>query len=201
MIPFLASTVLLGALITIPAFSEVSRQGGKTEGEPQYDPAIVVQVTGTVIRAREVPPTQPLSGLHLLIDSDNAEIDTYLGPIDFLKQFEISFSEGNAVEAIGSRVALGLHMSCWLVRCAKVKCACISATTRDTRLAGRAEPRPTGLHWLERRFRMSGSAQKHHHEWFTYLMIVNILAVLTVFALILLKDCARILTNWPARPW
>jgi hypothetical protein len=48
---------------------------------------------------------------------------------------------------------------------------------------------------------MSGSAQKHHHEWGTYFLIVNILAVLTVFALMLLKDCARILTHWPAGPW
>ena len=48
---------------------------------------------------------------------------------------------------------------------------------------------------------MSGSAQKHHHEWGTYCIIVNILAVLTVFAWLLLKDYARILNNWPARPW
>jgi hypothetical protein len=107
MIRFLLSAVLLSAMISIPAFPAVSRSGDKTEVEPQYDPATVVHVTGTVIRIYEVPANQPLGGLHLLIGTDTAEIDTYLGPVDFLKEFEIAFTEGNAVEVVGSRVAFG----------------------------------------------------------------------------------------------
>ena len=42
---------------------------------------------------------------------------------------------------------------------------------------------------------MSGSAQKHHHEWGDYFTVANLLAAFAVFAWMLLKDCARILTH------
>ncbi len=106
MVRFLVSAALLNALISFLVFSAAPHPD-KTEGEPPYDPVTVIHVTGTVIRVHEAPPNNPLGGLHLLIGTDTAEIETYLGPVDFLKQFEISFSEGNAVEVIGSRIAFG----------------------------------------------------------------------------------------------
>jgi len=50
----------------------------------------------------------------------------------------------------------------------------------------------------ERRLKVSGSAQKHHHEWGDYLTITNVVVLLAIFAWVLLKDCSRILTNWPS---
>jgi len=98
----LASAALLSVLLCVRAFSAAPHPD-KTESDPRYDPVTVIHVTGTVISVHEVPANNPLGGLHLLIGTDTAEIETYLGPVDFLKQFEISFSD----------------MSCWLVRCAR----------------------------------------------------------------------------------
>lgn len=103
----LALSALLSALVPAPAFSAAPYQGDKAEGEPRYDPATVINITGTVMSVREEPSSQPLSGLHLIVKTDVGEIDTYLGPADFLKQFEISFSPGNIVQIIGSRVPFG----------------------------------------------------------------------------------------------
>jgi hypothetical protein len=47
------------------------------------------------------------------------------------------------------------------------------------------------------RYTMSGTTQKHHHhhEWGAYVTVANILGILTVFAWMLLKGCASVLTN------
>jgi len=103
----LALAALLSAVVPVPAFSAAPYQDSKAEGEPRYDPATVINITGAVTSVREEPPSHPLSGLHLVIKTDAGEIDTYLGPLDFLKEFEISFSPGNVIQVIGSRVPFG----------------------------------------------------------------------------------------------
>ncbi len=43
---------------------------------------------------------------------------------------------------------------------------------------------------------MSGLVQKHHRGWLGYLSVTSVLAALAVFVWMLLKDCARTLTDW-----
>jgi hypothetical protein len=43
---------------------------------------------------------------------------------------------------------------------------------------------------------MSGLVQKHHSDWLGYLSVTILLAALAVYACMLLKDCARTLTDW-----
>lgn len=72
MIRSLGSAALLGYLVSLPLFFSPTRQGDKTEEEPRYDPVTVIEVIGTVISVRVMPPGNPLSGLHLLIRTDTA---------------------------------------------------------------------------------------------------------------------------------
>jgi hypothetical protein len=103
----LAVVALLSTLASVPVASAGLRQSENAGGEPRYDPATVISVIGIVVSTREVPSGKPLSGLHLIVKTDSGEIDVYLGPVEFLREFEISFSPGNTVEVIGSRVVFG----------------------------------------------------------------------------------------------
>jgi hypothetical protein len=60
--------------------------------------------TATVIETRHVPDGSPLAGVHLTVNLNSQTIDIYLGPADFLSQFEISFVKSDRVHIVGSRV-------------------------------------------------------------------------------------------------
>jgi hypothetical protein len=58
---------------------------------------------------REVPRGNPLSGTHLIVRLESAKessetIDVYLGPADYLKDFEVTYVKGDRVQVIGSKV-------------------------------------------------------------------------------------------------
>ncbi len=83
--------------------------------EPRYDPATEVNILGLVNEVREVPRGNPLCGIHLFLRPEMQEsqiIDVYLGPADFLKQFDIHFAKGDEVRVTGSKVktANGSHV-------------------------------------------------------------------------------------------
>ena len=75
--------------------------------DPRYDVATVIDVDATVMDLRQVPRNSPLSGLHLTVKIESDTIDVFLGPIDFLKEFEITFAKGDKLEIIGSKVKFG----------------------------------------------------------------------------------------------
>ena len=93
---FLAGTALLRAAVTEKTAAPVE--------EPRYDPATEVSVLATVTEVREVPRGNPLSGIHLSVKTETQAFDAYLGPTDFLKQFEITFAKGDEVRVTGSKV-------------------------------------------------------------------------------------------------
>lgn len=83
--------------------------------EPRYDPATEVSTLAIVTDIREVPRGNPMSGVHLSVKPESQEsqvIDVYLGPADFIKQFEIHFAKGDEVRVTGSKVktANGSHV-------------------------------------------------------------------------------------------
>lgn len=75
--------------------------------DPRYDVATVIDVDATVMDLRQVPRNNPLSGLHLTVKIESDTIDVFLGPVDFLKEFEITFVKGDKLEIIGSKVKFG----------------------------------------------------------------------------------------------
>ena len=75
--------------------------------DPRYYVATVIDVDATVMDLRQVPRNNPLSGLHLTVKIESDTIDVFLGPVDFLKEFEITFVKGDKLEIIGSKVKFG----------------------------------------------------------------------------------------------
>jgi hypothetical protein len=104
---FLAASGFLRAAVT--------EKSAAPAEDPRYDPATEVTVLAIVTDIREVPRGNPLNGVHLSVKPESQEsqvIDVYLGPADFIKQFEIHFAKGDEVRVTGSRVktANGSHV-------------------------------------------------------------------------------------------
>ncbi|HVP46862.1 MAG TPA: hypothetical protein VMT32_09770 [Bryobacteraceae bacterium] len=95
-------------LLSFAAFTAslatVTDKAVKVEPEPRYDVATVIDVDATVIDTRVVPQSSPLSGVHLSVKIESETIDVYLGPVEFLKDFDITFAKGDKIELIGSKV-------------------------------------------------------------------------------------------------
>ena len=89
------------ALVGLASFTPKPKQ---VEQELSYDSAIVVDVTGVVADVREVLRDNPLAGLHLLLSTHTEVLDIYLGPAEYLKEFDVAFSKGAFVQIIGSKV-------------------------------------------------------------------------------------------------
>jgi hypothetical protein len=79
----------------------------KLDEDPRYDLSKVIDVDATVIDTREVPGNNPLSGLHLAVKIESDTVDVFLGPVDFLRDFAITFAKGDKLEIIGSKVKFG----------------------------------------------------------------------------------------------
>ncbi len=95
-----ALLILLAALI-IP---HPARGGQTPPEEPIYDPATTVEFTGVVTASREVPRGSPMHGLHLTVESGKESFDVYLGPADFMKQFNFRFAKGDRIDTVGSKL-------------------------------------------------------------------------------------------------
>jgi hypothetical protein len=98
---WLSITTLSACLATI------TDKSVKLDEDPRYNVATVIDVEATVIDLRQVTRNNPLSGLHLTVKIESDTIDVFLGPIDFLKEFEITFAKGDKLEIIGSKVKFG----------------------------------------------------------------------------------------------
>ena len=86
----------LGFLLALTAFPR--------DREPAYDTATVIDVMARVTDVWEVAPFMPLEGVHLTVKSGSETLDVYVGPADFVKIFGVTFTKGDRIEVIGSRV-------------------------------------------------------------------------------------------------
>jgi hypothetical protein len=76
-------------------------QAGSKTG-PKYDVASEVKVKGVIEDIREVPGGA--AGTQLAVKTDSKTILVYVGPGDFLKEIEVSFTKGDQVNVIGAKV-------------------------------------------------------------------------------------------------
>jgi hypothetical protein len=81
----------------------------KTEPEARYEAATVLDVKATVISVREVAKSEPLDGVYLTVKTETGAFKTdilevYVGPVDFVKAFGITFAKGDQIQVIGSNV-------------------------------------------------------------------------------------------------
>jgi hypothetical protein len=104
-------SVVIFFLVT-PLLFGLAASGGQTEPEPRYDAATTVDVMTVVVDQREVPRAEPLGGTHLMVRLESAKensetIDVYLGPVAYLKDFEVTFAKGDRLQVTGSKVKYG----------------------------------------------------------------------------------------------
>jgi hypothetical protein len=100
---FSGVAVLLLNLLIMPGLPAASQ-----EPEPRYDTTTVVDLFAVVNEVRETGGSGALSGIHLLVKPESGPpLDVYLGPADFLKEFDITFHKGDRVQVIGSKVKSG----------------------------------------------------------------------------------------------
>lgn len=95
----LGSTVLLWAASVFAGAAD-----NKTVQEPRYDPAAKIDVKLTVTDVRDVAAGNALVGLHLTAKNGTDTFDVYVGPTDFVKEFEGNFEKGDQLQVIGCRV-------------------------------------------------------------------------------------------------
>jgi hypothetical protein len=96
------------SITILPAcLATVTDKAVKLVEDPHYDVATVIDVDATVMDLREVTRDNPLSGLHLTVKIESGTMDVFLGPVDFLKGFEITFAKGDKIEIIGSKIKFG----------------------------------------------------------------------------------------------
>ena len=76
----------------------------KKNPAPMYNLATEIHAIVTIVDVREVSKEAALDGVHLTVMSKNDNFDVYLGPVDFVKRFDVAFKKGDEIELTGSRV-------------------------------------------------------------------------------------------------
>jgi hypothetical protein len=94
--------LLILAALLIPR----AASGGQPAGEPRYDRSTTVELSAVVTETREVPRGSVMNGLHVMVDTGKETVDVYLGPAEFMKQFDFHFARGDRIDVTGSKVKL-----------------------------------------------------------------------------------------------
>jgi hypothetical protein len=89
--------------------ANASGQTPAADPEPRYDTAASVDMMVVVESQREVPKGSPLAGFHLIVRPETAKegtdtIDVYLGPSDYVKDFDVTFAKGDRLQVTGCKV-------------------------------------------------------------------------------------------------
>ena len=97
---------MLSTTLVVLLLAATPNKVAPAEEQPAYDPATMIDVLAIVTDIREVPRGSPLAGVHLILKEESGVLDVYLGPKDFIKQFEINFAKGDEIQVIGSKVRM-----------------------------------------------------------------------------------------------
>jgi len=69
-----------------------------------YDPKTEITLEGTVDDVMTMPGTQPLSGVHLALETKDGIVHVHVGTPEYLAKQDVSFGEGDRVTVTGSRI-------------------------------------------------------------------------------------------------
>ena len=102
----LRSSTLLGVPALVIAFALIAI--GDEEQESVYNPSSVVDLTGVVEGIRDVQTPASVCGIHFMIRTERGEeIDAYIGPATFVKDFVTTFRGNSPIRVVGSKVRSG----------------------------------------------------------------------------------------------
>ena len=82
--------------------AHICRDERRNTPAPKYDKSAEVKVKGIIDDVITAPDTT----VHITLKSDTGSLDVVIGPEKFLKAMEVSYSKGDAVEVLGSKVVV-----------------------------------------------------------------------------------------------
>jgi hypothetical protein len=100
----LGALALFSVTALVAGVATVTQKAVQVDPDPRYDVTTVIDVDATVVESREVPRNNTLRGIHLTVKIESDTMDVYLGPVDYLKDFDITFAKGDKIEIIGSKI-------------------------------------------------------------------------------------------------
>ena len=74
---------------------------------PMYDSATEITVKGTVEAINQLKGARGWAGTHLQLKTEKETLDVHVGPSWFLTKNGMTFSKGDQVEVVGSKVKFG----------------------------------------------------------------------------------------------
>lgn len=90
-------------VLTVPfAVAQVGRGAGP--GMRNYDPSSEVTVTGGVEDIQQYTTRGWWGGTHLILKTSTDTLDVHVGPTSYLDGQQFSFTKGDQVEVIGSKI-------------------------------------------------------------------------------------------------
>ena len=79
---------------------------GPGRGARNYNPATETTVKGVVDQVQEVSGRRGWNGTHLMLKTEAGTVDVHVGPSSYVAAQGFSFSQGDQVQVLGSKVKL-----------------------------------------------------------------------------------------------
>lgn len=100
------TTVALLTVITLATLTTATlAQGhGAGPGMPKYDVKTETTLTGTIEDVQQQPCMGRRTGTHLMLKTQSETVEVCVGPPAYVQEKGFSFTKGEQVEVIGSRV-------------------------------------------------------------------------------------------------
>ncbi len=76
-------------------------------GMRNYDPSSETTVKGTVEEVKQVAGKHGWNGTHLMLKTKTGQLDVHVGPSSYITGQGFTFTKGDEVEVVGSKVKLG----------------------------------------------------------------------------------------------
>ncbi len=71
-----------------------------------YDPKTEVKMKGTVADVQQHPGKRGGTGTHLILKTESGSLPVHVGPSSYIAKKQFSFSKGDQIEVLGSKVSL-----------------------------------------------------------------------------------------------
>jgi hypothetical protein len=93
------------AISTLSVASALAQRGMGQGAGRMYDPATETTIKGTVEEVKQIQGQRGgANGTHLIVKTDKETLEVHLGPTAFLEKEKFTFSKGDQIEVIGSKV-------------------------------------------------------------------------------------------------
>lgn len=101
----LGLSMAIAGVLALPSALAQPRKG-PGPGMPRYDKSTETTISGVVNEVQQMQRGR-MGGTHLIVKTDAETLEVHLGPSSFLSSQGFSFTKGDTVEVLGSRVKFG----------------------------------------------------------------------------------------------